>query len=548
MLSELRISNFALIDAQSISFAHGFNVISGESGSGKSIVLQAIDLILGGKPKAQHIRSGAEAFEIEALFTLNELAPQIRATLPDIAQADELLVSRVFAANGKGKIYINGKLGSQSLLQEITSKIVNICGQGHTSRLLSAEFHLELIDEYAGCQELLKSYREAYDKWRELEAKLAELEENSRQAGLRQATLEVVISELGSITLTKDRRTELETAIRQLANLEKAIELRSEAEQLLLSEAGLLAVISQLGSKLGELSKIDANFEAAHLAAGQAESLLSDLDKTLRSSKNELEDAPQSLERLQAELSEISRLERKYRLNCEGLAQLLIQAREELAILSSEDGLDLISKNSMEAQAKAQKIALELSAKRKSAVKRLCQAVESELSELNMPDAKLKVELEDTKLGPSGKERACFFVAPNKGEAFKLLSQIASGGELSRIMLVLKKILRDRSGVNVLVFDEVDSGVSGKVARAVGKKLSELAEHSQVICITHLAQVASLADHHLCVEKVTGKRTISVIRELNSEEKVDEIARMLAGYDITKASRESAKELLTSKS
>ncbi|MBX7138831.1 MAG: DNA repair protein RecN [Oligoflexia bacterium] len=547
MLLELKISNFALIEEQSIAFGAGLNVISGETGSGKSIVLQALELVLGARPKTQYLRAGAKEWRVEALFDLSATAPKIRAQFPEFLEGNELAVLRTMNAEGRGKVYLNGRVATLAMLEETVGRLINICRQGHQGRLIDPRYHLELIDEFSGNQELLAEYGSRYQSWSALAVQLAEFEERAARAARRQSELEFLIEELSAVKPRAGLRDELEQKLKGLANSEavqeKAAQLISSFEE----EGGILACLSQVEHAGHDLARIAP--QAAELAerlgtlSAEAEALTDEIKR--RFERVELN--PEEIEALREELAELARLERKYRTDSAGLAAMLAESSEELATIQDPGSHAELQARVSENEKMVRAAAAKLRAARSAGAARLVKQVERELAELNMKEAKLRIDFTEAEPGPYGMDQVNFLAAPNKGEGFKALAQIASGGELSRLMLVMKKILRDRSGVNVLVFDEVDSGVSGAVARSVGEKLKGLASDSQVICITHLAQVASMADHHLVVEKQVGKRTVSLIREIQGDEKIDEIARMLAGYTLTKASRESAKELLSSK-
>ncbi len=544
MLSELRIKNFALIEDQLVSFANGLNVISGETGAGKSTVMQALEIVLGGKPKNQLIRSGAEAFEVEALFDLTQLPASVRSELPEIARGQELLVSRNFNLAGKGRVLINGKLGSVTLLSEIVGKIVHICGQGQQTRLTDSRYHLDLIDEYANNAELLSQYGSLYQAWQTLSQKEKNLASDSQTVERRRIELEDFIGELTSLSLTPETRITLERELRTLENAQELLALLQECEQSLNSPGALFDSLKILRVNVQKLAKfLDAGTPlVADLEKGRE--TLEGVSFALGQFGKDAEPNPERLEDLQENLSKISRLERKYRTDVAGLCEMLAAAQAELTALESPPSLEALRAEIKLAEQAALTSAKKLSKRRRECAEKFSDEVERELAELNMKAAKIRVDLNERELGPHGQELGVFMFQPNPGEGYKLLSEIASGGELSRILLVLKKVLRDRSGVNVLVFDEVDSGMSGAHARAVGEKLYELAKLSQVICITHLPQVASLADHHLVASKVEGKRTHTTIRPVSKGERVDEVARMISGFEITEASRASARELL----
>lgn len=547
MLCDLHIRNVAIIEEQTVSFGNGLNVISGETGSGKSIILSALEFLLGGKPKDHLIRTGAEELEIQASFDLKSLPDSVRADLPDLAQASELSLSRTFNRSGRGKVFINGKLSTVTLLGEVTSKLVNICGQNQHIRLLDPRYHLALVDGFGGYATTVDRYSEIYREWKKNDQELRERNERIERNALRQAELEFIAEELREAKLVSGLREQLEADVKRLSRGEGVINSARLLLDAVRSDGGLGDQMALVSGKLQELIKQDPEVEKIAESLRNARLQVEEFESSLDQYSEGVEVDPEALETLRERLAEVARLERKYRTNDQGLLELLEKTQRELSELGSDEGMAKLQAKVSALRVEVEKLADELSEHRSKAGKRLAREVEKELAELNMTGAKLELRLERGELSSLGRDHGEIFLSTNKGEPLLELRRIASGGELSRIMLVLKKILKDRSGVNILIFDEVDSGISGGVARAVGQKLRQLAQHSQVICITHLAQVASLADRHLLVGKKVGKRTISVVRELSEEERIEEIARMLAGYEVTPAARESARELVSSK-
>jgi DNA repair protein RecN (Recombination protein N) len=547
VLTEIHISNFAIIEEQSISFGPGLNVISGETGAGKSIILQALELILGGRAKTQVVRAGAETCEVQALFDLSSFPQKMKAELPDIIAGDEVLLARAITNKGRSKVYINGRLGTLSLLEEVSHKLVNICGQSQHIRLLEPKYHLELIDGFAENQDLREIYSNNYSSWKTAKKQLTEVEQRMERNVLRKAELEQIVQELGELQLVPGIRDQLEADVKRSANAETLLKVGQAVLTGIVEEQGLEEKLGILSSSIQELIKLDDAVEEIAAVFESARTEFDEFSRNLAEYLSSIDLDREKLEALREQLAEIARLERKYRTNDTGLIELLREAQEELQLLDQGESIAVLKSNEQELFNLMKGAARRLTRSRVKAGRLFAQEVKAELAELNMSDAELKVNLDEDVFSETGQDRIEFFITTNKGEALRPLRQVASGGELSRIMLVLKKLLRDQTGVNVLVFDEVDSGVSGGVARAVGSKLKSLAEHSQVLCITHLPQVASLSDRHFLVEKQIGDRAVTVVRELEDQEKVDEIARMLAGYEITAASRESARELMSSK-
>ena len=548
MLTELTISNFAIIERQSLSFHGGFNVISGETGAGKSIILNALEFILGGKGSPSLIRSGAESLDVQALFDLTVLPPEVRSELPEIVgEGDDLVVSRLLPREGRGKVLINGRLGTVALLEEIVRKLVNICSQHHQTKLLDPRYHLDLLDGFCDKPELISKMRDAHRTWAEKRAELNRIKEAFEQGAARRSDLEHTNAELeAQPNLKPGRRKELEAEIKRIGNFERLVELGQKLSDLLSGEEGIGVRLKEVSATMTEMqrldpsiSKIQDEFEGARRSLGESEIGVARYVDSLDVDAS-------TLETLREELSELARLERKYRLDDAGLCGLKARVARELDQLSGGEGYRELEREVEKLLEAAFQVGKELRKVRQKGADELCKAVTADLKELNMRDASLKVTFSECEPSALGIDKLEFLISTNKGEPHGPLIDIASGGELSRVMLVLKKILRERSGVNVLIFDEVDAGVSGGVARSVGRMLKEISKCSQVVCITHLPQVASLSDRHFLVNKEVGERAVTVVKELTPEEKVDEIARMLAGYKITDASRASALELITS--
>jgi DNA repair protein RecN (Recombination protein N) len=546
MLVELSIKDVALIDYEALSFTGGLNVISGETGTGKSTILHALELILGAKPKPHAVREGATQLEVQALFSTEALPPDIRQELPDVARTDELLITRIVGAQGRGKVYINGSLATLPMVEQIASRLVTLCGQSSHVRLLSPATHLSFIDRYVGNEEILEQYREVFRKWNVLRGVIEEGERGQERALQRIEVLNLEIEELSYAKVRQGQREELEQSIKRLSQSEKILENGQRFSELFHNDEGVFTLLKRGSMLLLDLEKHDDRFSGLDTHLEDALSLLTECDLQFHRLLHSVEVNDELLESCRGQLADLARLERKYKASDEELASRLESAQNEL--LELEKGTTLADAKLQEGALRKEVTAFakELRRLREDGAKEFTALVKKELIELSMKGGTLLPQFIDEPLSARGGERCEFFFSANKGEAPRPLREIASGGELSRLTLVLKKVLRDGVGVNVLVFDEVDVGVSGQVARAVGTKLKELSLHSQVVCITHLPQVASLADTHFLVRKEEGERTRTRVQLLSFEERVDEVARMISGFKITKAAKESARELLSS--
>jgi DNA repair protein RecN (Recombination protein N) len=548
MIREIHIKNLAVIEEANISFGKGLNVITGETGSGKSILMHALEIILGGRPKGELVRSGATELEVSAVLDLSTLHESLRSRLPEIVQDEsEVLIKRVIGT--KNKVFINGSIATVSLLSEITRGLVTLCSQSEHIELLDSRYHLHVLDSFARHDELLMKYRATYDQYRSVEQKLKSFVQDSESERRKREEAKGLLEELSALDLKEGLKDSLEAEVKRLTNSEKLLEATSEFENALSELSDYSLRISNIGAEIGKLDNPSLGF------LDDFNQALVGIESALRGVKRyrlDIDVDQEELESKRSRLSEIVRLERKYKTNDAGLVRLQNEAKELLEAFEDNDDIEGLAKERDKLFDQVLSLASKLSKSRQSAAKQIERELAFELRELNMKEVTFSVQVEKIEPGPSGTDRIEILVSTNPGEAMKPLKGIASGGELSRIMLVLKKLLRDRGGVSVLVFDEVDTGVSGGVARAIGQKLRALAQDSQVLCITHLPQVASLADHHFLVRKDIKKvgkedRAITGIYELSDQDRVEEIARMLSGFRVTDLARESAKELLSSK-
>jgi DNA repair protein RecN (Recombination protein N) len=551
MLEELIIKNIAIIDKQEVTFEKGLNVITGESGAGKSVILHALELVLGAKPKAHAIRAGCDTGEVQATFSLTKLPKDVRDSLPEICEAHEtedLCITRIISAQGRGKIFVNGKIVSLSLLEEIGSSLMTICGQNQQVKLLQSPYHRVLLDEYGEHQALCHEVQECFRSWNRASSELEGARKGVEQAALRKAELEGIAEDLSTIEITAGMRGMLEGEIRKYAVAEQLKKITIDIRALASADEGVFSNLRSLQALVRDLVRLEASSGTTlNAPLIEAATALESFERNLISYQRGITIDDSQLESLREQLSELARLERKYRINDEGLVNL--KQRVEKEILEADSVLDI---KKLEAEEIRLKHELELACgrltkKRSAAAKELEKVVSAELAEVGMKGSTVAVQLRALEHWTDhGAENVEFMIAAGSSpEAPRYpLKEIASGGELSRVLLVLKKVLRDRSGVNVLVFDEVDTGISGGVARGVGEKLKSLAKDSQVLCITHLPQVASLADNHIRVSKDEKKGLVKTVEKLSDKDKIDEIARMLSGHEVTKASQLSAKELL----
>jgi DNA repair protein RecN (Recombination protein N) len=549
MLTDLHISNFAIIDHLEISFSSGFNVLTGETGAGKSIIIDAVALLLGDRARMDLIRTGAEEAVVEAVFDLRE-QPEVCSTLVEagFGGEEELLIRRVVNRNGRNKVFLNGSLAKLTQLQPLIGRLMNIYGQHEHQSLQRAETHLAFLDRYAGLESGLAEYRRLYEEVEELSSSLHRLQQAESNRQQRLDLLTYQLREIDGAALRIGEEDELLAERRLLQNAEKLSMTALGGYEKLYGAEG--AVGEQLSAVAGELE-----------AAASFDDQLALLGESLRSALYAVEDVAEQLrayaggisfdasrlDEVEQRLARLVDLKRKYGGTLQGVFDYQQNISRELDELADADAArgDL-EKRLADGRECLQVVASELSARRHEAAEDLRCAVEKELHELAMPKARFELRLfELPQPGPCGLERGEFYLAPNLGEDPKPLAWIASGGELSRIMLALRRAAPEGDSVATLIFDEVDAGIGGAAATAVGERLHAIAGEAQVLCITHLPQVAAFADHHYRVEKQEKDgRTCTGLVLLEGEERVLEMARMLGGAKVGDSTIEHAREII----
>lgn len=556
MLAELNIRNFAIIDELQVAFDGGLNMISGETGAGKSIIIGAVGLLLGDRANADMIRSFEDAAVVEALFDIHG-QDGLRAKVREMGFGDgqELVVRRVVSRSGKNRVYINGNLASLASLAAIGESLINICGQHEHQMILNPENHTDILDEFGGLLPLRMAYREQYDLYRSLQEKLRGLQERRKKREEREDLLRFQAGEIARADLKGGEDAALAEEKRVLANVQKLMDYADAAYETLYGKGG--SVLSELRgavSAVKEIRKIDTGLK---LSAQEMEELYYRIEEaafTLRDYAKRLSFDPARLEAVEERLELLGRLKRKYGGTLEAVLGKQAEAEQEIGEISSlEEQIGALSAEIVGEKERLMAAAGTLSAKRRAAAAALKKAVEGEIRTLRMEDAQFEVVFRDPSgeldavLNDKGMDTLEFYLAANVGEERKPLRAIASGGELSRIMLALKKVLARTGSVGTIVFDEVDSGIGGATAEIVGQKLREVAQHHQVLCITHLPQIACCGDrHYRVVKKVAGERTNTSVSLLSAEERLTEITRMLGGVELTEKTKDHAREMLLS--
>lgn len=556
MLETLKIKNIAVIDSAEVPFEEGLNILSGETGAGKSIVIEAISLILGSRASGELIRTGCDEAVIEGLFRIKSL-PWMKTRLIDAGfsvDGDELLVRRVVSRTGKHKIYLNGSLATLSQLQMICEGLVDLCGQHEHQSLLRTNTQIELLDRYGGITKDADAFEIEFHAWREVLAERETLSKSESERTLRADFLKFQIQELREAELQPGEdeklaaeKTLLQSGEARLSNADGALKaLEGEGS----GEGGALTSLRVATSKLRKLCEMDYSLLGACESIDRAISDVEDAAITLNRYMSSLDLDPSRLEFIQERLSRIAELRRKYGTSVEAMMEMLSRLENELSGLeNSEERLKEIDADLKKREKKLREKASALHERRAKVAKLLSKSVTEELKDLKMADAKFEITLtlsdELPAYGPRGGDQIEYLVQTNKGESMRPLGKIASGGELSRLMLAIRRTIADRGGIGVYLFDEIDAGIGGQTAFEVGRKLKSVSAHNQVICITHLPQVAAFADHHLSVRKTSTKdRTNTTVVELAPKERKEELARMLGGDSLTKKSLENAAELM----
>jgi DNA repair protein RecN (Recombination protein N) len=550
VLSLLRIRNLAIVDEAEIEFGPGLNVITGETGAGKSILLKAIELLTGVRTSASIIRAGASKCEIEGLFVLDDKIRESLAIISDEIQErtvdDELLIKRVIDASGRNKIYLNGELITVGLLQHLSEVLIDVTGQHSHVAILDTAKQRILLDQFGVDSSLLSNMQAAYSEYLNAKKKLDSFQEKSAELDQHILRLSFERDELKEAALSPDEDCLIEEELKRLSSVEmlttsiaRCLEIFEE------SEIGLEQQLVNLDNQLTRARERDKNLSSILELVESSTLQLGEAKIALLEYASSLEQDPERLEYLRERLSMIKQLTRKYNKSLAEICAYLFEIEAQLA--EHESGaLDLGKLQAEFELARTKLISVEskLSSVRKTASRELAKLITSELATLNMKRAQFIVQITKKESSSNGADNVEFLLAANPGEPFQALKKVASGGELSRVLLILKTILNYQ--IPIQVFDEVDTGIGGAVAQVVGERLSRLANNAQVILVTHAPQIAAFADNHFKIDKLSrADDTKTVITELNSIQITEEIARMLAGKKISKKFEESAKELLS---
>lgn len=553
MLQNLRIENFAIIDQLSVDFEDGMTVLTGETGAGKSIIIDAVGLLIGGRGSADYIRYGEDYFLLTGMFFMPHIDPEAEALMANwhIPFDDQQIqIMRKVERNGRNTVKVNGVSLTVTALRQLGKYIVDIHGQNEHQTLMDPKWHLSLLDSYdsAEIQPLLDIYQEQYARYRDLKQQLNQLTLNDQETAQRMDLLQFQIDDIEKEQLEVGEEERLVNERTQLKNYERVVQaLTASSNALMQSSSNAYDALSETVSSLSDIETIDDNYQKFYQQSEGLyygiEGLASDINHALE----ELSYDPERLNQIELRLNVIQNLKRKYGSTEEEILKYAEQARKEMDDLTHQEQRSDDLNRQLKAQISEMKeTAIALHQKRKDIAKTLSEAIDQQLQDLYMEHAHFKVNFEETKaFTKGGKDNVIFYLSANQGEPFKPLHKIASGGEMSRIMLAIKTIFQMSKGGTAIIFDEVDTGVSGRVAKAMAHKMYLISEGSQVLCISHLAQVAAIADYQLLITKIANdERTSTQIKQLTEDERVTQIARMQSGEQITDVSRVAAREQL----
>ncbi len=554
MLSSVHIENIALITSLDIEFSRGFSVFTGETGAGKSIIIDSIGFALGNRADRDIIRSGESCATVEAMFC--DLSAETVSKCSEFGiEPDEegcIFIRRVINTDGKGSVRINGRQVPISLLREISGYLVNIHGQHHNGELLNPDKHLGILDAYGENDDELSDYLAVYKEYVELKKKLSGLEIDEKEKKRRIDILKYQVSEIKKAKLKPGEEDELLLERNKIRNLEKISKNVTSAYGLLYDDTG--SVTERIGKAINAIRAVEGIIPNSSEYLEQLEDFkyrIIDIAELLYENIDGLDDDPDSaLDRIETRLDAISKLKMKYGSDIAEILDYLAKCESELSEIELSDVI------SEEVKAKLRELtpllevkAKALTDKRCECGKRLSEAVMSELKFLDMNGVRFSVKIESGEFSSCGADKVEFLVSTNAGEPFKSLSKTASGGELARLMLAIKCVIAEKDSVETMIFDEVDTGVSGKTSRKLGLKLLQISENREVLCVTHSAQIASLGDSHFYVSKAEKDgRTTTSIAPLSGDKRTDEVARIISGIGVTDSAREAARELIENKS
>ena len=547
MLSLLHIENIAVIEQADISFDKGFNVLTGETGAGKSIVIDAISAILGQRAYRDMIRTGANKASVRAVFTRVPMLSWFAEN--GVEYDEETVIQRDIFMDGKNVCRVNGALVTVAILHKLGVQLINIHGQHDSATLFDEENHLRFLDAFADNGDLRADYQEKFAAVSTLRREIDRMTMDEGEKLRRMETLKYQVAEIEKADLKSGEDEELEQRRKLLQNSEKLSQGLEEAAEALLGgdeNDGAAALLAQAAYSLSRIARYSDDYTAFQERLTDLKYQVQDIADEVRDSLDELCYSADELERIESRLDVIHRLRRKYGADCHEILAYLDKAQKELdEIEFADDRVEQLKKKLAKQEKEAWDAALLLRKNRQEQGKILADKILSELAQLDMPRVQFQCCFRETELGAEGADGVAFYLSANAGEDLKPLSKVASGGELARIMLSMKNVLAEKDAVDTLIFDEVDTGVSGRAAQRIAEKLRSLAKHKQVLCVTHLPQLAALADTHMLIAKSERDgRTFTTVTPLDKQGRVNELARIIGGTNITEITRKSAEEML----
>ena len=553
MLSQLYIENIAVIRQATIDFQQGFHVFTGETGAGKTILISAINAVLGGRTFKEIIRTGETRATVSALFTEipEELCKKIEV-LGYPLEDNQLLVQREIDLSGKGQCRLDGRPATAAMLREVCSLLIDIHGQHDNQELLSAEKHLGFLDSYGAYPQEMAAYTAAYERMCECAARLDKLQMDESYKLQRMDILQFQIKEIGDAKLSDGEEERLVEQQKRIRNAERITESLGAVYTLLNGNGeemrGVLEALEEVSTELDTAAKYLTEFGGYSEKLSDAYYMLEELGSRARDTLEDADFDPRQLDAIESRLDTIYKLKKKYGNSIAEILEYFERISEEYQSLELSDELTAhLQRELDEANLVLHTVAEALTACRLAAAAEFSERVEQELAYLDMAGVRFSITRREKPYGPTGADEMEFMICTNAGEEAKPLAKIASGGELARIMLAIKNVLAEKDGIGTIIFDEVDTGVSGRAAQKIGKKLAEVARHRQVICVTHLAPVAACAAHHYRIYKtVEDGRTFTRVEELTRPQRVQELARIMVGENITDSALKSAEEMLES--
>ena len=553
MLLEISIKNFAIIEGISLNFEKGMTVLTGETGAGKSIIIDAMNMMLGARATTDVIRQGAPKAEIEGLFSVeNSHALQMIFDEQGIELGDEIIIRREILQNGRSVSRVNGQMVNLSVLRSIGQYLVDIHGQHDQEELMRPQLHIQMLDGFgdAGFLELKQAYQTNFDAYRKMRKQLLEIKKNQEEHRARIEMLEFQMAEIESASLQPGEDLKLNQERDKLLNHKNIADTLTNAYTMLDNEEfSSLANVRSAMNDMESLEEYDVEYREISTSLSESYYVLEDVTKRLEDIIESLDFDGNRLMQIESRLDLIHAVTRKYGGNVDDVLMYFAKITEEYNLLTGNH----LSSDDMEVELKRLEVSLvDLATKLASARHNLAQQLEieiqQELKDLYMDKAQFQVQFTKGKFTREGNESVEFYISTNPGEAFKPLVKVASGGELSRLMLAIKSAFSRKEGKTSIVFDEVDTGVSGRVAQAIAQKIHKIGQHGQVLAISHLPQVIAIADYQFFIEKISDEHsTVSTVRLLTLEERVEEVAKMLAGENVTEAALSQARELLQSK-